>query len=528
MSKIWLLMLSALVLPCAVGVASAQQQAQNQPAPNQPSQNQPADDDPQAAADLELVLAIERVVARSIQRAEKSVVSIARRSALGRDEQANRDTRPPDRFGDPRGIGVPRPVGPGDPDFVPNEFATGVVVDRDGLVLTNIHVLGDELTDEYWVTTAQGRSFHMRIKATDPRSDLAVLEVIAPQPNADDFAPIRFGDGAKLRKGQFVVALGNPYAIARDGQVSASWGIVANLSRKAAPPTTEDAARESPKTLHQFGTLIQTDARLNLGTSGGALVDLRGDMVGLTTSQAALAGFEQSAGYAIAVDDTFLRAVETLKQGREVEYGLLGIEPFNFVDSRGRHVGALVAGLRSGWPAHRAGINNGDVVTHVDGHPIHDADGLRLQIGRLPAAATATLTLVRDGQPFQKRVTLSKFPVDKRRIVTRRPPAWRGLRVEYPTALDLTGGMNLVEPQLRFNRGGFPGTYVTVTEVESESPAAKAGLRPGASISHAAGTPLETPDDFRRAVADKSGPVKISVVKSTGEIEVVTIAPEEP
>ena len=113
---------------------------------------------------------------------------------------------------------------------------------------------------------------------------------------------------------------------------------------------------------------------------------------------------------------------------------------------------------------------------------------------------------------IQKRVTLSKFPVDKRRIVTQRPAAWRGLRVEYPTALDPTGG----------------SSYVTVTEVEPGSPAAKAGLRPGASISHAAGTPLETPDDFRRAVADASGPVKLTLLKSADKIEVLTVEAEEP
>jgi len=479
-----------------------------------------ADDDRQAAADLELVSAIERVVARSIRRAEKSVVSIARRSTTGHDEQTNRDTRP-DRIRVLRGIGAPSPPGPGDPDFVPNEFASGVVVDRDGLVLTNMHVLGDELTDEYWVTTAEGRSFRMQIKAADPRSDLAVLEVVTPRRNAEDFVPIRFGDGAKLRKGQFVVALGNPYAIARDGQVSASWGIVANLSRRAAPPSEVDSAREFPRSLHQFGTLIQTDARLNLGTSGGALVDLHGDMVGLTTSQAALAGFEQSAGYAIAVDDLFLRVVETLKEGREVEYGLLGIEPENFVDSHGRRSGALVTGLHKRWPAGLAGVSNGDVVTHVDGQPIHDADGLRLQIGKLPAAATVTLTLMHDGRLLQKQVTLSKFWVDKRRIATRRPPAWRGLRVEYPTAVDPTGGS-----QGQLDQGSFKGTYVTVTEVEPGSPAAKAGLRPGAPISHAAGRSLETPDDFRGAVADKTGPVQVTVVTPTGEGSVVIIAAE--
>ena len=95
--------------------------------------------------------------------------------------------------------------------------------------------------------------------------------------------PIKFGDATKLKKGQIVIALGNPYAIARDGQASASWGIVANLTRKDGPWLPEADERPGPArpTLHQYGTLIQTDARLNLGTSGGALLNLKGEMVGL-------------------------------------------------------------------------------------------------------------------------------------------------------------------------------------------------------------------------------------------------------
>src|SRR5207342_2000310 len=105
---------------------------------------------------------------------------------------------------------------------------------------------------------------------------------------------------------------GNPYAIARDGQVSASWGIVANLSRKAGPiPDETSPAGVRNTSLHHYGTLIQTDAKLNLGTSGGALLNLKGEMVGLTTSLAAAVGYEQAAGFALPVDDAFRRAVET-------------------------------------------------------------------------------------------------------------------------------------------------------------------------------------------------------------------------
>ena len=163
-------------------------------------------------------------------------------------------------------------------------------------------------------------------------------------------------------------------------------------------------------------------------------------------------------------------------------------------------------GIQSGCPAERAGLNNDDVVTHVDGHPIHDADGLRLQIGKLPAAATATLTLLRDGQLLQKRVALSKFPVDKRRIATQRPPAWRGIRVDYATAVDLTGGLNLLEPRGRFDRGSFSGTYVTVTEVEPGSPAANAGLKPARRSVRLPTRPLKLPMISAARSPTKSGP----------------------
>src|SRR4030095_2005596 len=114
-------------------------------------------------------------------------------------------------------------------------------------------------------------------------------------------------------------------AIARDGQPSASWGIVSNLARKNGPtpvpnPRSPTGSMSSKQTLSQFGTLIQTDAKLNLGTSGGALLNLKGEMVGLTTSMAAISGYEQAAGYAIAVDDVFRQALKALEEGREVEY----------------------------------------------------------------------------------------------------------------------------------------------------------------------------------------------------------------
>ena len=135
------------------------------------------------------------------------------------------------------------------------------------------------------------------------------------------------------------------------GNPAPAWGIVSNLARKApAGPGQSDSAGKT--TLHHFGTLIQTDAKLNLGASGGPLLNLQGEMVGLNVALAAAAGYETAAGYAIPVDQTFRRAVETLKQGREVEYGFLGVQPENLAAAevlKGMH-GIRVAQTIPGAP----------------------------------------------------------------------------------------------------------------------------------------------------------------------------------
>jgi len=440
-----------------------------------------------------LAAAMEEALVKAIARAEGSVVAIARvhknpaEGALGLEDR-------PDAFG--RRIGPPEVPKPTDPDFIPTEFATGVVVDPAGLILTAYHVLAED--SDYYVTTQDRKVYRAWIKAADPRSDLAVLAI-----EATDLAPIRLGDAAKLKKGRIVIALGNPYAIARDGQPSASWGIVANLARKA-PAQPDESDPLGKGTLHHFGTLIQTDARLNLGTSGGALVNLQGEMVGLTTSLAASAGYETAAGYAIPVDETFRRVLEILKQGREAEYGYLGIRRPNYVpytppaEQRGVRVQEVVPGT----PAQRAGLRPGDVITRVGGVPIHDFDGLVLEVGKLPLEATARLSVVRDGRRFGVDVTLTKYPVRGKKIVTARPDPWRGMRVDYPTAVIDSSGRP-VYASVAFDDG------VAVTEVQEGSSAWKAGVRPGMLVSHVGRTAVRNPRQFRAAVMRRAGPVDL-------------------
>jgi S1-C subfamily serine protease len=453
------------------------------------------------AASASGAMAVQQAVVEAIAAGEKSLVAIARVPKDRTAENTPLEFRP-DAFG--RRMATATPAGPTDPDFVPRDFATGVIIDRQGLILTAYHALGED--SDYFVTTFERKVYRAWIKGADPRSDLAVLAI-----EAADLSPIVMGDAAKLKKGQIVIALGNPYAIARDGQPSASWGIVANLARKA-PLGPEDFDAPGKSTLHHYGTLIQTDAKLNFGTSGGALMDLKGQMVGLTTSLAALAGYEQSAGYAFPVDATFRRVVETLKQGREVEYGLLGIQPTGLSVQemmRGMH-GTRVHRVVAGSPAQRFGVRDGDVVTAVNGTPIYDPDGLVLEVGKLPVEAVVRLSLLREEQKLDLSVTISKFPVSGKKVVTAPPPSWRGLRVDYTTAVPETD-------LLSSSAAPSFDEAVVVTEVDPNSPAWEAGLRPRDFICRVDQAPIRNPREFQAAVSGKSGAVQLRLYGDFGE-----------
>jgi S1-C subfamily serine protease len=201
----------------------------------------------------------------------------------------------------------------------PDYFGSGVVIDdQQGLILTHYHVVrkggrilvrlparkGDELQREPNAT----------VYAADSRCDLAVLKVNGM---GGSLTAIKMGHGERLRKGSFVVALGYPYASGfRDGSASASWGVISNMRRR---PPGVTAEIERARLLTNLGVLLQTDARLQLGSSGGALVDLDGKLVGLTTAQAALTGVDAPGGYAIPLDANYRRIIEVLARGEEVE-----------------------------------------------------------------------------------------------------------------------------------------------------------------------------------------------------------------
>ena len=461
---------------------------------------------------LEAAIALEEALVASIARSEDSVVAIAR---VRRGAEAPRDpiNFAPDASGLPEAFRRPDPTSV---DFVPAEYGTGVVVDRRGLILTNYHVLGDVDSCDYYVTTSDRAVYPARVRAADPWSDLAVLHI-----EAENLSPISFGDGGSLQKGRIVISLGNPYALARDGEVSAGWGIVSNIARKAA--LSEEAERGGSRpTMHHYGTLIQVDARVNLGTSGGALLDLRGNMVGLTTAVAALPGHNGagSVGYAIPVDAAFRRIVDQLKAGRAVEFGFLGIAPEELtlrerVDGL---KGVRVRQIVPGTPAARSDLAEDEIITHVQGVPIHEPDELILRVGQEIVDSTIQLTVLRDGRSETIPVTLSKRFVESSRIaITSQPPSfWRGVRVDYATAIprfsQLSGNVD-------------PEGCVAVVEVQTDSSAWRAGLRPGLFVSHVGQQRVARPADFNAAVANLEGDAELRLTTRLAGNPVVYVEP---
>lgn len=464
---------------------------------------------------LTAALALEKTLTEAIARAERSVVAIARY------RKGRLPLTPPD--------GPPAPFAPGRAgladEIAPNEYAAGVVIDPQGYILTNYHVLGDPAENDYrvWVHhrpfQAVGVQRVEHVTAGDPWTDLAILKI-----EADGLEPIAFGDTTDLRKGQIVVALGNPHGIAKDGQVSASWGIIANLGRPMPPnAASSDPTKDS---LYQYGGLIQTDARLHMGSSGGALVNLKGEMIGLITALSSSEGYERSLGFAIPVNEVFLRTIDTLKTGRKAEFGFLGVSPENLPDAQrraGRH-GAVLNHVVAGTPAAAAGLKAGDILTHVNGTPVYDRSTLMHELGKQPVAAEIRLTAERrtsSGQAW--RAVQATAKLSKRQVTGARPPyskipdpTWRGLQVDYATALPQTL-LRQVWPQLA------PGGSLAVTQVERDSAAWKAGLRPGTLISHVEGEQVASPEEFFDAVAENPGPVRIQRVSdSPAEI---TVAP---
>lgn len=482
-------------------------------------------------------LALEETVVKLVERIEPSVVSIARVKPAPSDS-VYVQLAPPERLR--REQELP-PTDPEDPDFQPNDFGAGIIITPPGnderLVLTNYHVVrggpvfpststGDGTS--LIIRFADRRSCEASIIAADPRCDLAVLRLHFKKSDMPptDLKPLDWSASTPVRKGQFVVMLGNPHALARDGSASVSWGMISNLTRSPLPWTKD---RPIKVMLYRLGNLLQIDGRLNLGTSGGPVVNLKGELIGLTTSLAAVDGYEKSAGFAIPFDDLTRRIVKSLVTGQEVEYGMLGIAPGDVMPTQFRNLGivanqgsaARAESVMSDSPAERAGIKKDDVILRVAGELVLSEQDLMRLVGlHAPEAEIELLVWRRNhAEPFPVKVKLGKWPVtDDEGIIETNPrfAPWRGLSVDFPTSrLKWSSDRDGAPPYRR---------AVLVIKVAEETAAHAAGLQPGTFISHVNKVPVQTPTEFHAAIKSAIGPVTLRLhADRPGEIRTVIV-----
>jgi serine protease DegQ len=276
-----------------------------------------------------------------------------------------------------------------------NSLGSGVIVSNQGYVLTNYHVI--ESADEIEVLLSDNRRATARIVGGDPESDLAVIKI-----DLANIPSIVFGKPEAARVGDVVLAIGNPYGV---GQ-TVTLGIVSALGRTQLGIST-------------FENFIQTDAAINPGNSGGALVDTRGQLLGINTAIYSRSGGSAGIGFAIPANMARQVMDQIITTG-SVTRGFIGIETQEITAELAesfklpKDQGVLVAGVFKNGPADRAGIKPGDVLVEVEGNPVRDSSGMLNQIAQLQPGAQGRLKIVRQGQPMDMTVTVGKRPRPQR------------------------------------------------------------------------------------------------------------------
>jgi serine protease Do len=381
----------------------------------------------------------------------------------------------------------------GEPDMPEHRGSgqgSGVIVTPDGYILTNNHVVED--ARELTVTLPDKREFKGKVVGTDPKTDLAVVKI-----DSRDLPYVPWGDSGKLRVGDYVLAVGNPFGL----NSTVTLGIVSALGRGRMGIT-------------QYEDFIQTDAAINPGNSGGALVDTKGELVGINTAIFSRTGGYQGVGFAVPTS-MGKPVYESLVKTGKVTRGWLGVsiqdvtqdlaKSFKLKDSKG----ALVSEVKEDSPADQGGLKPGDVIVSYQGSPVADGVSLQRLVTRTPIGAKAAVAVVRDGREKELTVTIGELP-DATRIAKADggtgEPALAGVVVQD---LDRETAREL----------GLAGKIrgVVVTAVDPDSAAEQAGLQRGDVIREINRQPVRSVKDFEKLASDvKKGERVLMLINRRG------------
>jgi Do/DeqQ family serine protease len=380
-------------------------------------------------------------------------------------------------------------------------LGSGVVVTADGYILTNNHVV--EGAERVSVDFTDGRNLSAKVVGTDPPSDLALLKV-----EGTKLPTLPLADSDQARVGDVVLAIGNPLNL---GQ-TVTMGIISAKGRATSGDGFED--------------FIQTDAPINRGNSGGALVNLRGELIGINSQILSPSGFNIGIGFAIPSSMAHNVMTQLIETGK-VRRGMLGVFVQGVDADLARSLGlsavrgAIVSQVTPGGPAAKAGVQQGDVILSLNDRPVDSSNALKNAVARVAPGTAVRMKLLRNGKEQTLDVTLGEREVD------RRTRADRGEEGAEPAGGKYGIGVEPLTPELARRLGVKAERGVVVSEIDPTGPAAETPLQPGDVILQANRQPVADADDLRAAL-DATAPDRPALLLVSRRGDTVFMTIEKP
>lgn len=379
---------------------------------------------------------------------------------------------------------------------VPRGVGSGFIISADGYILTNNHVV--EGANEIFVTMTDGKEFPAEVIGTDPRTDIALIKI-----DAKDLSPLPIGDSRQLKKGQWVLAIGSPFGL--DSTVTS--GIVSAINRDTG----------------DYLPFIQTDVAVNPGNSGGPLLNLSGQVVGVNSQIVSRSGGFMGISLAIPIDEA-MRVVEQLKSHGKVTRGRIGVQIGEVSEEvakaigLGKARGAMVSHVEKSGPAATAGVMPGDVITAFNGTEIKQWADLPRIVGETKPDTEATLDVWRKGKAVKLKVKVGEMPSEATQTAQRGGPA------AEPEKTDALGLIVADVPEQTRKELGITGG-VQVRDVRE--PASTEGLQPGDVILTVGETDITDAKQFAKVVGDlKKSDKAALLVFSGGQTRWVLVQPK--
>jgi len=412
-----------------------------------------------------------------------------------------------------RQFGFPNPgqQAPNQRPQIERGLGSGVVVEAGGTILTNFHVVDG--ADKIIVLMSDNKSYQAKVVGSDQPSDLAVLKI-----EAENLPFLTLGNSDSVRVGDIVLAIGNPLGI---GQ-TVTAGIISAKGRRTG---LSDGS---------FEDFLQTDAPINRGNSGGALVNLNGELIGINSQILSGGSSGGSIGIGFSIPSNMAKSVmeQLLKDGK-VHRGMLGINIQNITDDTAKALelkdtsGILVSNVRSGSAADKAGVKRGDIITAINGEKIEDSNVLRNKVAGTLPGTDIKLTVVRNGEPMELTAKLDEFKVDNSKTPGLGRDDEEGGTGPQKDSGKLGLGLQPVTPQIAKQLGlESDSEGMAVTEVDPNGPAAEAGIDRGDVILEINRKPVNSISDVKSALATSGDRPVLLLISRKGQTIYVTVSPE--